>query len=223
MDALKLMEERHSVRSYLDKSIPEDIRVDIVKKVEEVNQESKMNFKAVFDEPEAFSSFLPSYGIFKNVTNYIVIAGPKTPDFDEKSGYYGEELVLYLQKLGLNSCWVGLTVKKRKIKKQLSKGEHLGCVIAFGYGATQGIPHKNKKVEEITQVSSPWPAWFKDGVKGAMLAPTAVNQQKFKIDRLADGKVLIEPLRGFYTKVDLGIVKYQFQLAAGSDFPGFAN
>lgn len=223
MDALKLMEERHSVRNYLNKPVPEDIVKKLEEKVKEVNQKSGLGFKIVFNEPDAFGKVILNYGVLKGVENYIICAGQDSHDFEEKYGYYGEELVLYLQSLGLNSCWVGLTVNKRRIKSQLLPGEKLGCVIAFGYGVTQGMPHKNKNVEKVTQVPSPWPQWFKDGVKGAMLAPTAVNQQKFTIELAPNGKVIIKALRGPYTKVDLGIVKYQFMLAAGEEFPGFEN
>ncbi len=219
---MKLMVSRHSVRSYTDKKIPEDIVEKLRKKIESVNEESGLNFKLVTDEPVAFGGFLPKYGSFKNVKNYIICAGENVPDFDEQSGYYGEELVLYCQELGLNSCWVGLTVNKKKVKEEMKPGETLGCVIAIGYSSTQGVPHKNKDVAKVTSVPAPWPAWFKNGVKGAMLAPTAVNSQRFKISLSKDGKVIITAGRGPYAQVDLGIVKYQFMLGAGPDFPGFA-
>ena len=57
------------------------------------------------------------------------------------------------------------------------------------------------------------PAWFKQGVKAALLAPTAMNQQKFRII-LSSGNVEIVSTGGFYSKVDLGIVKYHFELGS---------
>ncbi len=41
-----------------------------------------------------------------------------------------------------------------------------------------------------------------------------MNQQKFTLT-YADGKVTAKAGMGFYTKVDLGIVKYHFELGAG--------
>ena len=41
-------------------------------------------------------------------------------------------------------------------------------------------------------------------------APTAVNQQKFLFE-LKNGKVTAKNLGGFYSKIDLGIVKYYFE------------
>ena len=48
-----------------------------------------------------------------------------------------------------------------------------------------------------------------------MLAPTAMNQQKFRFELRADGTVKAACGSGFYTKLDLGIVKYHFEAASG--------
>lgn len=50
-------------------------------------------------------------------------------------------------------------------------------------------------------------------MKAAMLAPTAMNQQKFIIS-LKGNKVSAKALFGFYTKIDLGIVKCHFKIGA---------
>jgi len=47
-----------------------------------------------------------------------------------------------------------------------------------------------------------------------LLAPTAMNQQKF-IFELSGEKATAKSGSGFYTKVDLGIAKLHFELAAG--------
>ena len=68
--------------------------------------------------------------------------GKKSDDLDEKLGYYGERLVLEAQALGLNTCWVGLTYSKQAEHLTIGKDEKLVCVIALGYGATQGVTHR---------------------------------------------------------------------------------
>ena len=60
--------------------------------------------------------------------------------------------------------------------------------------------------------------WFEKGVQAALLAPTAVNQQKFLFTLVNDHTVRVEAGWGLYTEVDLGIVKYHFELAAGDHF-----
>ena len=47
------------------------------------------------------------------------------------------------------------------------------------------------------------------------MANSAVNQQKFRFELRADGTVKAACGSGFYTKLDLGIVKYHFEAASG--------
>ena len=151
------------------------------------------------------------------VNNYLVFAGPETdPDLDEKCGYYGERLVLKAQQLGLNTCWVAMTYRKIKSAFTVNSGEKLCIVIALGYGQTQGIPHKSKSVEQVSRADGPLPDWFRSGVEAALLAPTAMNQQKFCF-RLSGSQVSATAGMGFYSKIDLGIAKYHFELGAGKD------
>lgn len=77
-----------------------------------------------------------------------------------------------------------------------------------------GTADKSKTAEQVSNVSADTPEWFRAGVEAALIAPTAMNQQKFTLT-YADGKVTAKAGMGFYTKVDLGIVKYHFELGAG--------
>ena len=140
---------------------------------------------------------------------------------DERIGYYGEQLVLLAQTLGLNTCWAGASYKKIPGTYELRDDEKIGCYIALGYGVTQGHAHKVKARSEVSNASDLTPAWFNKGVDAALLAPTAVNQQKFRIEYLGmtdDGvKVSAKPTFSMigYAGMDLGIVKYHFEVAAG--------
>lgn len=136
------------------------------------------------------------------------------PDLDERCGYYGERLVLLAQQLGLNTCWVGMTFKKVPGAYEVKPGQKLVIVITLGYGATQGVPHKVKTPEEVCPSIAQTPAWFVRGVEAALLAPTAVNQQKFTLAYQGDADVQAKAQLGFFSKVDLGIVKYHFELGA---------
>ena len=205
---------RHSVRQYEERPLEESLKAEIVKAVEEVNKESGLHIQAVFDEPKAFAGGMAKYGTFSGVTNYFALVGKK--GMDEEVGYYGERLVLLAQTLGLNTCWVALTFKKVKDAFEVRDGEKLYMVISLGYGKTQGVMHKNKPVEKVAERREDDPDWFAKGVEGALLAPTAGNQQKFFFTH--DGTtVTAKPGLGFYTVVDLGIAKYHFELAAGKE------
>ena len=224
MTLLEAIESRHSVRRYKDDPIPEDILTKLRERIREINQEAGLNIQLVTGEPKAFSGLM-AYGSFSGVKNYLVMAGKKNGELDEKIGYYGEQLVLLAQTLGLNSCWAGLSYSKIPGTYQLAEGEKVSCYIALGYGTTQGSGHKVKNIKDVSNASDLTPEWFNKGVETALLAPTAVNQQKFFLEYLGNRdngslpKVAAKPLFSMigYIKIDLGIVKYHFEIGAGKE------
>ena len=230
MTLLEAIEARHSVRNYKDEPIPEDILSTLRDRIREINREAGLHIQLVTGEPKAFGGFkstsgVLSYGAFSGVTNYLVMAGKKGDDLDEKVGYHGERLVLLAQTLGLNSCWAGLSYRKVAGTYELESDEKIALYIALGYGQTQGNSHKVKTVREVSNASDITPKWFKRGVEAALLAPTAVNQQKFRIEFLGFKdyggvpKVTAKPLFSMigYSKIDLGIVKCHFEIGAGKE------
>ena len=215
MDLLQAIEERHSVRSFYNQKIVGKTLEKLLNKIDEINEESGLHIQYISDEDQAFNSLLAHYGKFSNVRQYIALVGEKGKDLSEKIGYYGEELVLYAQTLGLNTCWVALTYKKVKDAHTIEDHEKLSMVIAIGYGTEHGRPHKSKSIRSITD-DKELPDWYIKGLEAALLAPTAMNQQRFKF--LHEGNtVTAEALKGFYTHIDLGIVKYNFEIGAGKE------
>lgn len=213
MEPLQAIKLRHSVRSYNNTAIDNETVGKLQNVVEQCNTDDGLHIQLITNEPKAFDSFMAHYGKFSGVTNYVALIGKK--GMDEAIGYYGEKIVLEAQMLGLNTCWVALTYKKIKNAFKVGKGEKLYCVLSIGYGATQGVEHKIKTYEDVSSTKNA-PEWFVNGVNASLLAPTAMNQQKFTID-YKDGKVIARALSGFYTKIDLGIVKYHFEIGAGDN------
>ena len=213
MEILEIMQQRHSVRQYTDRAIEPEKRAVLDALAQEINRKADLSIQIIYDDPKCFDSFMAHYGKFTGVRNYIALIGKKSPKLDETLGYYGEELVLKAQELGLNTCWVALT--HGKSKAVVGKGEKEVCLIALGYGMTQGVEHKNKPLQELCAYTEPMPEWFQRGMNAALLAPTAMNQQKFRFELLPDGNVKTTCGSGFYTKLDLGIVKYHFETVTG--------
>lgn len=211
MNIEEAIKSRHSVRQYTDKKIDGETKKLLADEIAACNSESGLNIQLVTDEENAFGGFMAKYGHFENVRNYIALIGKKSDDLHEKIGYYGERVALFAQSLGLNTCWVAMSYSKGKAECEVKKGEKLVCVLSLGYGKTQGVAHRSKKAEELYKSDEPTlPYWFEKGLEGAMLAPTATNQQKFLIT-LKNGNASISSTGGFYSKVDLGIVKYHFE------------
>ena len=213
-EQIKRIKARHSVRQYTETPLEEAVIKELEKEIAACNDEGGLHIQLVKNEPKAFNGFMAHYGKFSGVTNYIALIGPKNAGLDEACGYYGERLVLLAQSLGVNSCWVAMSYDKSKAGCKLDAGEKLCVVISLGYGATQGVPHKSKSAEQVMAAKGEVPQWFRAGVEAALLAPTAMNQQKFKFV-LEDGAVAASAGMGFYSKVDLGIAKYHFELGAG--------
>ena len=216
-DVFELMRSRHSVRRYTDEPLSEEVIRALNEEIALCNKEGKLNMQLVTDEPEAFDGFMAHYGHFSGVRNYVAVVAQKGKDFSERCGYYGERVVLKAQELGLNTCWVALTYSKGKSVYKVEKGEKFSMLISVGYGIRQGRDHVSKPFDEVTSVKNgEITEWFKRGVEAALLAPTAINQQKFHFT-LDGNNVKAKALLGPYSKVDLGIAKYHFELGAGKE------
>ena len=211
MNILEIMKKRHSVRQYKEQPIEVSKREIINACIEKANKESGLSMQVFYDEPKCFDSFMAHYGKFVNVNNYIAIVGNKNEQ--ETAGYYGEKIVLKCQELGLNTCWVAMTHGKSKAK--IKRGQKLLIIISLGYGETQGNSHKSKSIAELGHTNQDT-EWFKMGMEAVSLAPTAMNQQKFFFE-LKNGNVTVKNLGGFYSKIDLGIVKYHFEAVTGHE------
>lgn len=233
MTLQEAIEARHSVRAYKAQPLAEDEARRLEEEIAEVNQTGNLHIQLIRNEPKAFQGTLAKYGKFRNANNYLVMAGKRAEDLDERIGYYGERLVLLAQTLGLNTCWVGLSYRKIPDTYVLEEGEVVKAYISVGYGETQGTGHKIKTVEQVSRsavrtlgstenASEMIPSWFRKGVEAALLAPTAVNQQKFSFEYLGmnDGRHQVRAKKGFsvigYTQMDLGIAKYHFEVGAGT-------
>ncbi len=216
MDIKQAIIERHSVRKYKDDPIPAELVEKLGELIRGCNEESGLHMQLILDDPGCFDTLLAHYGWFKGVRNYIAIVGKETlPDLDELGGYYGEKVVLEAQRMGLNTCWVAGTFSREKCKAEIAPDEKLLCVISIGFGEEAGKKHKSKSLSKLCAVpAEEMPVWFKNGVKAALMAPTAMNQQKFYIELSGDEPVITAG-KGPMTKIDLGIVKYNFEAASG--------
>lgn len=216
MDLMEAMRQRHSVRRYENRPLDEEAARTLEELVAAVNAESGLHIQLIKDEPKAFDSAMARYGHFSGVTNYFALIGKKGAALEEQCGYYGEKLVLEAQRLGLNTCWVALTFRRNAVAVEIAADEKLHVVIALGYGETQGVPHKSKDVSAMSNLTADSPAWFRAGVEAALLAPTAINQQKFSFT-LNGRRVRARTKLTFYGRMDLGIAKYHFELGAGKE------
>ena len=165
MTLQEAIEARHSVRAYKNEPLTDGVVKALEEQIAVLNREGKLHMQLILNEPKAFQGTMAKYGKFRNANNYIVMAGKKAEDLDERIGYYGEHLVLLAQTLGLNTCWVGLSYSKVPGTYELGEDE---------------------KFEHV-------------GVKN--------NRHQIRAKK---GFSMIG-----YTKMDLGIARYHFEIGAG--------
>lgn len=217
MDIEKVIERRHSVRRYTDRPLDDEIISDINRYIGLVSGRTGVRIALVTDERRALGSLTTSYGIFKGVANYLVLIGDRHggDKVRERIGYAGEMALLHTASLGLDTCWVGLTYSRSKVPLDIAPYEKIYAIIAVGYGLDHGKPHRVKQPGQVSTGYDSAPEWFRHGVDMALLAPTALNQQKFHFALTDGGDVISTTGRGPYTHIDLGIARCHFDIGAG--------
>lgn len=214
MTDLEAIRARHSVRNYYEKPLSDEDAAALRDVVDDAARQSGLNIQLLQNNPEAFD-LVARFGLISGCSTCIAFVAHKH-DQDETIGYWGQLIVLEAQKMGLNTCWAALFSRKR-CRAICPEGTEARVVIAVGYGKTAGKPRRSKKAEDVVVVEpgAIRPAWFDDAIEAALLAPTGVNRQAFTITLAADGTVHFAAPGNGLTLIDLGIVRRNFELAAG--------
>ncbi len=213
MELREAMIYRHTVRKYKRKKLEADIVEKINDRIDLNNLIYNLNMKLMTQKKDAVKGLFKTF-CTKNVKNYIILSCDDSKDLLEKIGYCSADIMLYAQTLGLNTWFIGETYNKKI--ETYADGKKVFGVIVLGYGKTKGKKHKSKKVEEVSFYDGITPGWFAEGVKASLLAPTALNKQAFFITGKGTDVTAICN-NGKYTNIDLGIIKYYFELGAGKD------
>lgn len=229
---LRMMEaiaSRYSCRAYADRPLPEEIYRELEGLVGELNAESGLHFQLYGPREGGRSAIEMSASMFAGpVYCYAALAAPADPLSGEKTGYYGEQLVLSATSMGLGTCWVASTYHQKTTRAALAAGEKLWDVVPIGWPAEKtplkqktiraALRAKSRKPAQMTDTDSPWkelPEWFRAGVEAAEKGPSAVNGQPVVFHWL--GGRVTAGLRSTEHDVvynDLGIAKLHFAIAA---------
>lgn len=231
MDIIQAIEKRISCRAFSSKQVEQGKFEMLVEQAEKINRETGLHFQihgpgedgtAINMSPKMFASNPPCFA---------ALVAPKGPIPEEKLGFYGEELVLFAETLGLSTCWVASTYDRDSIEVDLSEGEVLHDVVPIGYAPEKmpvkqrtiraGIRGRSKKLEDLYRGPVPLdraPEWIQACIDAVWRAPSAINEQPVVfVQDAIEGPVRAELIRvktGMeYT--DLGIAKYHFQVVAG--------
>ena len=213
---LKLaMRQRHTVRKFTSEPLSAELISQLNDRVCTNNERFGLAISLKVGDESALPGALKLF-FAKGVRNYFVLAGSDRPGLDEDLGYASADLMLFAQALGLNTWWIGGTFNRKNVEQAVPGKKVIG-IVAVGFGVTPGVAHKSKTAAEVSSYEGPEPQWFADGVQAALLAPTALNKQCFRIAG-AGNKVSITENGGAFSGADIGIVKYHFELGAGTAF-----
>ncbi len=214
MTDLEAIYERHSVRQYKPDRIEEDKIKALKDKIEELNMEGDLHLQLIEDAGKTYNRLINRASGLGSAPSVIACVGKDAKDLDQRVGYYGEKLVLFAQTLGLNTCWTG-TFNRKNTEADIPEGYRLVICIAIGYGKDGGKVRKSKSASQVSEAAGERTEWFDKGVEAALLAPTAINQQKFMIRLGVDDKVEFIDKGGVLSQVDIGIVKCHFEIGSG--------
>ena len=214
MDAIDVIKQRRSVRVYNDAAIEPAKRRLLREYIAQCNSESDLNMQIVFDEASCLNSLPSRYTDFSGATNYIACIGKNSEDLFEKTGFYGEQIVLYAQSIGLNTCWVGSTFIRSLCNVDTKRGEKLVCIISIGYGDERSPQRRSHSISQISNCTEASPQWFRSGIEAALLAPASVKEPDVFFT-LKGEEVECHCSKGQFAKVDLGIAKCHFSTASG--------
>lgn len=215
MTELEAIRARHAVRKYTTEPLSPAIIDGLKEEIEKCNRLGQLHIQLITNHEGAFKSFLPLFGRFKNVKNYIALVAKKQGDFYMKCGYYGAYLMIKVQQAGLNSCYVTNSYHANKCQVTLAPNKELVGVIAVGYGAIDGTQHKSKSMESLCKPCSE--KWFINGMNAAVLAPTGLNKQNFFIEANGDTVSIRTKDNDTISQINTGIVKYHFEIGAGKE------
>lgn len=236
-DVLNAIEQRKSVRHYDRKRLPDEIVTKLRSFLKDADNPFGVKVDLRYLDAGEFNLSSP----FVTGEKVYVAGTVHTVPFAEIAfGYTMESFVLYAQRLGLGTVWLGYMTKRENFERALHKGENqlLPCVVAVGGKADRRSVREiliRKKVkadsrfdfEDIffaSDFSSPLKenraGDFLIPLKMLRLAPSAANRQPWRV-------VVNGGYAHFYEKkeknfdragvdlqkIDLGIAMCHFDLA----------
>lgn len=205
MDLVNFLASRHSVRSYFDEPVCESDRSIINDLIKKLNEKYRVNFVVHYDHPQAFKGLLGRI-MFKGASNIVIFYCKDATE----AGYASVPLLLKMHQLGLSTCYVGATYKKRLFEVP---GATIQCALAFGRGENTGVPHKNKNITEFYDAKLKDDKNLDNILKILLTAPSAMNRQGVKLIKVNGQYDLIKTIVTPFSDFDLGIYRYYLALA----------
>lgn len=226
---LAAAQRRRSRRSFDGTPVPDEALAALRRLAEEFRPFPGARAVVVPEAPEAlFVGIVGAYGGISHAPSAIIMLG--ADESAERVGYTGEALVLEAVALGLDTCWVGGLFSSGHAARAAGPmpAERVFAVCALGHALERttlkervlsgGSRARHRRpAEEIAPGCDSWPAWARDAVEAARIAPSAMNKQPWRF-RMEDDRLVVgfePPDRPRISKrLDCGIAMLHAEIAA---------
>ncbi len=168
MELKDMIAKRKSVRSYTDAPVEPELLEQICGFLEQ----AKPLYPSIQTYIEIVEKEQVRFYMPWKAPMLLAIYSENKPGYLENAGFVCQQLDLYLQSLGLGSCWMGLG----KVKESTApEGMEFVILIAFGHPKGEFLrtgpeQFRRKALNKIANVADP-------RLEGARLAPSSTNSQ----------------------------------------------
>ena len=202
---------RKSCRNYLDDEIDMDVIHNYLSSVKPLNDDIEYSYKILPNEKVNIRTRW-------SAPYYLALFSEKKDNYLENIGFVFQQLSLYLQSIGIGSCWVGLASLKEKRDD---------FIIAISFGKSDKMTRqlsgfKRKSLLEISDFED-------ERLIPAQLAPSAINSQPWYFKHTSLGfdvyqkkqNILKRQVLKKWNPIDVGIALAHMYVANRDSFEFF--
>ena len=221
MDLESQIYVRKSCRKYLDDEIDMTPIKEFIPKAKVLNSDIDYSYKILTkDELSIRTRWKAPY--------YLALYSEKKENYGVNLGFIFQQLSLYMQSIGVGSCWVGMANVKQK---------NPNFVIAIAFGKSNDLTRdiskfKRKKLSEISDTED-------ERLIPAQLAPSAINSQPWYFKHADEGfdvyktkhNIVKQKIIGKWNDIDMGIAlshlyvsnpdTFEFEFKNKADIKGY--
>lgn len=233
---MKWIEQRRSVRTFKNRKIEGDLRVEIEDFLAKLEKEYHSKYKFPIIDSN-ISGTIGTYGVIKGANTYI--GGVLLEDGNlVELGFVFEKIIIYLTSLNIGTCWLGGTFKRSEFLKamELNEEERLLVMTPIGF-VEKKMSLKEKSMRTIAQSDrrkdfdeiffnenlEPLDLYnlkdFKEALDMIKIGPSASNKQPWRVIKVDNNFHFYLKRTRDYAKsldydiqmIDLGIAMYHFK------------
>ena len=238
---IELIKTRRSYRSYANKDIDQEALNKFEVYLDQINNEAGSRARVIIlsNEANGEKRKLGTYGFISGSKTFLIGILDRQTNDALQFGYLFEKVILKATELGLQTCWMGGTFKKKDFSQHIDMDSHeyIAIVSPIGYSSEQKrLVEKTIRSFSGSDKRKPWEELFFDEVFAPLtldsageyalplemvrLGPSASNIQPWRIVKQGnDFHFYLVRKKGHSFAYDMqlndiGIAKCHFQLTA---------